>query len=46
VKVSTQDGIVTLTGTVNVYSDKEEADNKAHHRKNVNGVQNQQPSNP
>ena len=41
VKVSTQDGIVTLTGTVNVYSDKEDADNKAHHRKNVNGVQNQ-----
>ena len=40
VKVSTQDGIVTLTGTVGVYSDKEDADNKAHHRKNVKGVQN------
>jgi hyperosmotically inducible periplasmic protein len=40
VKVSTADGIVTLTGTVNVYSDKEDADNRAHHRKNVKGVQN------
>jgi hyperosmotically inducible protein len=40
VKVSTQDGIVTLTGTVDVYSAKEDADNKAHHRKNVKGVQN------
>jgi hyperosmotically inducible protein len=40
VKVSTADGIVTLTGTVNVYSDKEDADNKAHHRKNVKGVEN------
>ena len=40
VKVSTQDGIVTLSGTVDVYSDKEDADNRAHHRKNVKGVQN------
>ena len=40
VKVSTADGIVTLTGTVNVYSDKEDADNRTHHRKNVKGVQN------
>ncbi len=40
VKVSTSDGIVTLTGTVEVYSDKEAADNRVHHRKNVKGVQN------
>ena len=29
-----------LTGTVELYSDKEEADKKAHHRKNVKGVEN------
>jgi hyperosmotically inducible protein len=40
VKVSTTDGIVTLTGTVDVYADKEDADNRTHHRKNVKGVQN------
>jgi osmotically-inducible protein OsmY len=32
--------VVTLTGTVDIYADKEEADNKVHHRKNVKGVQN------
>jgi len=40
VKASVQNGIVTLTGTVPVYSVKEDADKKAHHRKNVKGVQN------
>jgi len=40
VKASAQNGIVTLTGTVELYSDKEDADKKAHHRKNVKAVQN------
>ncbi len=40
VKARVQNGVVTLTGTVDVYSDKEDADNKAHHRKNVKGVEN------
>ena len=40
VKSSVNNGVVTLTGTVDVYSDKEEADKKAHHRKNVKGVEN------
>lgn len=40
VKPSVQDGVVTLRGTVNLYSDKEEADKKVHHRKNVHAVQN------
>lgn len=35
-----QDGIVTLRGTVDVYSDKVDADKRAHRRKNVKGVQN------
>lgn len=35
-----QDGMVTLHGTVNVYSDKEDADKRAHRVKNVAGVQN------
>ncbi len=41
VKASVNNGVVTLTGTVNVYSDKEEADKKVHHRKNVKGVENE-----
>ena len=41
VKVDVQNGVVTLTGTVDVYSAKEDADKKAHHRKNVKGVQNE-----
>jgi osmotically-inducible protein OsmY len=40
VRASAQNGIVTLTGTVELYSDKEDADKKAHHRKNVKAVQN------
>lgn len=40
VKSSVINGVVTLTGTVSVYSDKEDADKKVHHRKNVKGVQN------
>ncbi len=40
VKASVSDGLVTLTGTVDVYSDKEAADQKAHQRKNVKAVQN------
>jgi osmotically-inducible protein OsmY len=40
VKATVQNGVVTLTGTVPVYSVKEDADKKAHHRKNVKGVQN------
>ena len=41
VKVSVKNGVVTLTGTVDVYSAKLDADNRAHHRKGVNGVENQ-----
>lgn len=40
VKAAVSNGVVTLTGTVDVYSDKEQADKKAHHRKNVKGVEN------
>jgi osmotically-inducible protein OsmY len=40
VKSTVQDGIVTLTGTVALYGDKEDAEKKAHHRKNVKAVQN------
>jgi len=39
VKVVVRDGIVTLTGTVNVYSVKRDAENRAHRRKNVRGVE-------
>ena len=39
-KVSVQNGVVTLSGTVDLYSAKENADNKAHHRKNVKAVEN------
>ena len=41
VKVAVANGIVTLTGSVGVYAEKEDADKKAHHRKNVKGVQNE-----
>ena len=40
VKASVQNGVISLTGSVSVYSDKEEAEKKVHHRKNVKGVQN------
>lgn len=40
VKVSSQNGVVTLTGTVPLCADKQDADRKVHHRKNVKGVQN------
>jgi hyperosmotically inducible periplasmic protein len=40
VKVSVHDGVVTLSGTVDLYSAKENADSKAHHRKNVKAVEN------
>jgi osmotically-inducible protein OsmY len=41
VKASVQNGVVTLTGTVDLYSAKMDADNRTHHRKNVKGVENQ-----
>jgi hyperosmotically inducible protein len=40
VQVAVQDGVVTLSGTVDVYSAKEDADRRAHHRKNVRAVRN------
>ncbi len=41
VKASVQNGVVRLTGTVDLYSAKVDADNKAHHRKEVKGVENE-----
>lgn len=41
VKTAVQNGVVMLTGTVDLYSAKVDADNRAHHRKNVKGVENQ-----
>jgi hyperosmotically inducible periplasmic protein len=40
VTVKVANGIVTLGGTVDVYSAKQDADNRAHHRRNVLGVEN------
>ena len=40
VKAEVNQGVVTLTGSVDLYSEKEDADRKVHHRKNVKGVQN------
>ncbi|HEY0264084.1 MAG TPA: BON domain-containing protein [Granulicella sp.] len=40
VKEAVQNGTVTLTGTVGLYADKLDADNKVHHRKNVQAVKN------
>jgi osmotically-inducible protein OsmY len=41
IKVSVQNGVVTLAGTVEIYSAKLDADNRAHHRNNVKGVENE-----
>jgi osmotically-inducible protein OsmY len=41
VKASVKNGVVTLTGTVDLYSAKIDADNRTHHRKNVKGVENE-----
>src|SRR6201991_2506310 len=41
VKTAVHNGVVTLTGTVDLYSAKLDADNKAHHRKGVKGVENE-----
>jgi hyperosmotically inducible protein len=41
VQVAVQNGVVDLTGSVNVYQDKEDADKKAHHTKNVTAVRNE-----
>ena len=41
VKSSVQNSVVTLTGSVELYSAKLDADDRAHHRKNVKGVENQ-----
>jgi osmotically-inducible protein OsmY len=40
VKTSVQNGVVTLSGTVDVYAAKEDADKRVHHRKDVKGVEN------
>lgn len=40
VKSTVQNGVVTLSGTVDVYSAKQDADGRAHHRKSVRGVEN------
>ena len=41
VQAGVQNGTVTLTGTVETYADKEDADKRAHHRKNVRAVDNE-----
>lgn len=41
VQARVSDGMVFLTGVVPTYADKEDADRRAHHRKNVKGVSNQ-----
>jgi osmotically-inducible protein OsmY len=40
VQVNVQNGIVTLTGTVDVYDTKADADRRVHRIKNVKGVEN------
>ena len=41
VKATVANSVVTLTGSVDLYSAKEDADKKVHHRKNVKGVENE-----
>lgn len=41
VQASVSGGMVTLTGVVPTYADKEDADRRTHHRKNVKAVSNQ-----
>jgi len=41
VQVAVNDGVVKLTGTVPTYADKEDADKRVHHRKNVTAVDNE-----
>ena len=41
VQVSVQNGMATLSGTVDVFEDKDQADRKAHHVHGVRGVANQ-----
>jgi osmotically-inducible protein OsmY len=41
VKASVQSGIVTLTGSVDVYSQKDELDKRVHRIKNIKGVENE-----
>jgi osmotically-inducible protein OsmY len=41
VKAAVQNGIVTLTGTVDVYDTKVDADKRAHRIKNVKGIENE-----
>src|SRR5215469_14088491 len=40
VQSAVHNGIVTLTGTVDVYSAKTDAGNRVHRRRNVRGVEN------
>ncbi len=40
VKADVQGGVVTLSGTVHTYADKEDADRRVHHRKSVRAVRN------
>jgi len=41
VQASVQNGVVVLTGTVENYADKEDADNRVHHVDHVKGVDNE-----
>ncbi|WP_251106661.1 BON domain-containing protein [Alloacidobacterium dinghuense] len=41
VKATVQNGIVNLTGTVDVYSQKEDLDKRVHRIKNIKGVENE-----